>query len=73
MTLSSGEIRAIVGPVDEVMLADILATGASAKELAEAWAWVNADEALTNEGRPLPTGRIARLIDLLDPRQENDL
>ncbi|WP_349254137.1 hypothetical protein [Rhizobium sp. CC1099] len=73
MTLSSGEVRAIIGPVDEVLLADILATGASAKELAEAWAWVNAEEALADEGRPLPTGRIARLVDLLDPGQENEL
>jgi hypothetical protein len=73
MTLSSGEVRAIIGPVDEVLLSDILATGASAKELAEAWAWVNAEEALADEGRPLPTGRIARLVDLLDPGQENEL
>ncbi len=59
------EIAAILGPVDRALMADITSTGASREELAEAWAWVNADEALVNEGRRLPTGRVAELIDLL--------
>jgi hypothetical protein len=72
MRLSSEDVRAVVGPIDETLLADILATGASAQELAEAWAWVSADEALVNEGRALPSGRVAQLIDLLEP-DEGDI
>jgi hypothetical protein len=72
MRLSSEDVRAVVGPIDETLLADILATGASAQELAEAWAWVSADEALVNAGRALPSGRVAQLIDLLEP-DEGDI
>lgn len=60
------DITAILGPVDEVLIAEINRTGATAEELAEAWAWVSADEALINEGRPLPSGRIAELVALLE-------
>lgn len=67
MSLSSEDVKAVIGPIDDALLADILATGASVKELVEAWGWVNADEALINEGRPLPSGKVAQLVDLLIP------
>lgn len=60
------DITAILGPVDEALLASITQTGASPEELAQAWAWVNADEALINEGRRLPSGRVAELVTLLE-------
>ncbi|MCJ9750754.1 hypothetical protein MOV61_08505 [Neorhizobium sp. BETTINA12A] len=66
MDLSSENVIAVLGPVDETLVADILATGASVRDLAEAWAWVNADEALMSEGRKLPTGKVAELVDLLE-------
>jgi hypothetical protein len=65
MTMTSVDVVAILGPVDETLVAEILATGATQAELAEAFAWANSDEALMSERRPLPTGRIALLIDLL--------
>ena len=73
MTLSSKDITAILGPVDEVLMAEILRSGASREELAEAWAWAQNDEALINAGRPLPSGRVARLIALIAPPEEEDL
>jgi hypothetical protein len=36
----------------------------------EAWAWVNADEAMIGEGRPLPSGRLAKLVELLQSDQD---
>ncbi len=66
------EITAILGPVDEVLIAEIGRIGASREELAEAWAWVSADEALINEGRPFPSGRIAELVSLLEPPEADD-
>ena len=60
------EITAILGPVDLELAAEINKAGASPEELAQAWAWINADEALVNEGRPLPSGRIGELIALLE-------
>ncbi|MFJ6322149.1 MULTISPECIES: hypothetical protein [unclassified Rhizobium] len=70
MIMTSEDVIAILGPVDETLIADVVATGASKAELAEALAWVNSDEALMRERRPLPTGRTALLIDLLVSDEE---
>lgn len=65
MTITRDEIRRVLGPVDDTLAADIVNTGANEQELAEAWAWANSDEALINDGRPLPGGRVAELVALL--------
>ena len=65
MTMTSEEVIAILGPVDETLVAEVIATGATQAELAEAFAWANNDEALMGEGRRLATGRTAALVDLL--------
>ncbi|ARM91063.1 hypothetical protein RHEC894_PC00028 (plasmid) [Rhizobium sp. CIAT894] len=70
MTMTSEDVIAILGPVDETLVADVVATGANQAELAEAFAWTNGDEALMSERRPLPTGRTALLIDLLVSDEE---
>jgi hypothetical protein len=64
--MSVEDITAILGPVDETLIVDINRTGATREELAQAWAWFNADEALVNEGRQLPSGRVAELVSLLE-------
>jgi hypothetical protein len=65
------DVVAILGPVDECLIADIVATGASAQELGQAFAWVNSDEALIGEGRHLPDGKVAELIELLSPTEDD--
>jgi hypothetical protein len=65
MTMTSDDVITILGPVDETLVADVIATGATQAELSEAFAWVNNDEALIDEGRPLPSGRVATLVGLL--------
>lgn len=65
MTMTSDDVITILGPVDETLVADVIATGATQAELLEAFAWANNDEALIGEGRPLPSGRVATLVDLL--------
>jgi hypothetical protein len=54
------------------LIAEVIATGASFDELREAWAWLNGDEALMNEGRPLPGTRVAALIDLLESTRTSE-
>lgn len=71
MTLTSHDVTAVLGPVDEALLAEIVATGATPTELSEAWAWVNSDEALIGEGRHLPAGTVAALVDLLSADQDD--
>lgn len=64
-------IRA-VGPADDVTIAEIIGTGATVDELAEAQAWIANDEPLMNAGRPLPNGRVGELIDILAELEPNE-
>jgi hypothetical protein len=63
--LTKDAIARVLGPVDEDLAAQLVATGATEAELLEAHAWLISDEALINEGQHLPTGRVAELIDIL--------
>jgi hypothetical protein len=69
------DVTKAVGPVDDVTIAEIIATGATADELAEAQAWIVNDEALMNAGKPLPSGRVRELVDILaelEPNEDDD-
>jgi hypothetical protein len=72
--LTREQVIAAVGGIDEIVLAEIIEMGATAEELAEAVAWSTNDEALINSGRPLATGRVGRLVELLarDEEQAED-
>jgi hypothetical protein len=63
--LTRNDVTRAVGPLDDVTIAGIIGTGATAEELAEAHAWIVNDEPLTNAGRPLPSGRVRDLVDIL--------
>ena len=68
--LTREDIVSVVGAVDETVIADVIATQATLGELNEAWAWANNDEALINQGRPLPSGRTAVLVEILADRDD---
>jgi hypothetical protein len=70
MVMTRDEVAFVLGPVDDATIVEIVATGASITELREAWGWLNADEALMGEGRPLPRTRVAALIELLEPEED---
>ena len=70
MSLNRSEIIGILGEVDDVIIAQIAASGATADELAEARAWVSNDEPLLNSGRPLPAGRVGQLAEILTKLEE---
>jgi hypothetical protein len=57
-------IRAL-GDADDVAIAQIIGTGATTDELAEAQAWLANDEPLMNVGRQLPSGRVGELVEML--------
>ncbi|WEX07689.1 hypothetical protein [Chelativorans sp. AA-79] len=67
-TLTREGVHRILGPVDNALLAEIAAVDCSEQELAEAHAWVMNDEALVNDFRPMPNGRVAELVDILSRR-----
>jgi len=70
--LMRDEVVAVLGRVDDITLAEIIGTGATRQELAEAVAWMANDEPLFNAGRRLATGRTGRLLEILAARQEDD-
>lgn len=71
--MTENDVKSILGPgTDPTLLSDILRTGADASELARAKAWVEADEAQVDAHSPFPSGRVARLVELLEANQEED-
>jgi hypothetical protein len=69
------DVTRAVGRVDDVTVAQIIGTGATADELAEAQAWIVNDEPLLNAGKPLASGRVRELIDILtelEPSEDDD-
>jgi hypothetical protein len=71
--LTREDAKALIGSADDLTLAEILDVGAIKAELAEALAWIENDEAMLNEGRPVPSGRVARLVEILAARDEEEL
>lgn len=69
--LTRDEVSALIGRADARVLTEILSLGPSRAELTEARAWLENDEAMLNEGRPIPTGRIARLVEVLQADDED--
>ena len=59
------DIAKVVVRADDVTIAKIIGTGATVDELAEAQAWIANDEPLLNAGKPLATGRVRELVDIL--------
>jgi hypothetical protein len=59
------DVTKAIGVVDDVTIAEIIGTGAMADELAEAQAWIANDEPLINAGKPLPSGRLGQLVEIL--------
>jgi hypothetical protein len=70
MAMTREEVVSVLGPVEDETIAAIISSGASIEELREAWAWAYGDEALMGMGRPLPGTKVAELIDLLEPDEE---
>lgn len=70
--LTREDVIKAVGEIDDVTTAQIIGTGATAEELAEAQAWRENDEALINTGRPLPSGRVGELVEILDELEPDE-
>jgi len=70
--LTREDVAKAIGDADDVTIAKIIATGATVDELAEAQAWLANDEPLLNAGRPLATGRVRELVDILSDLEPDD-
>ena len=65
MQMTREDVAEVVDGADDVTIAQIIGTGATVDELAEAQAWLANDEPMINAGRPLATGRVRELVDIL--------
>jgi hypothetical protein len=70
--LTQDDITRTLGPLDDITVAEIIGTGATVSEWAEAQAWLANDEPLMNAGRRLATGRVREIIDILAELEAND-
>jgi len=73
--LTRDDVARAIGRADDVTIAEIIGSGATTDELAEAQAWIVNDEPLMNAGKPLATGRVRELIDILaalEPDEDDD-
>ena len=75
MPITREDVARAVAGADDVTIAQIIGTGATIDELAEAQAWLANDEPMLNAGRPLATGRVRELVDILselEPSEDDD-
>lgn len=68
--LSRDDVSKAVSRADDVAIAQIIGTGATIEELAEAQAWLANDEPMINDLRPLAQGRVRELVDILSELDE---
>jgi len=66
------DVMTMLGPLDDAVVAGIIATGATVEELAQARAWLTDDEALINSGKPLPSGRVADIIEIMAAQEQEE-
>ena len=69
--LSRDDVSKAVSGVDDVTIAEIIGTGATVEELAEAQAWLANDEPMINDLRPLAQGRVRELVDILSELEDS--
>ena len=70
--ITRNDVVKAIGVVDDLTIAQIIATNATIEELAEARAWMANDEPMMNSGRPLATGRVRELVDILAELEPDD-
>ena len=70
MTMTREDVVLVLGPVDEALIVEIIATGASREELEEAFAWLHADDVIGRQLRRQPTGKVAELCEILEAEEE---
>jgi hypothetical protein len=71
--LSHEDVVAILGPLDEEVSAELLRMDATSEEIALARAWLDKEDALVDAHAPPPSGRVARILELLAEPLEDDV
>lgn len=72
-TLNREAVTKVLGPVDKALAAELVATGASAEELFQAYAWRTNEEALAGAQAGFPSARVGELVQILEAAEEAEL
>ncbi|HYH21045.1 MAG TPA: hypothetical protein VD995_20760 [Azospirillum sp.] len=64
-TVTRDQVIEICGRLDDMRIASIIATGATAAEVMEAYTWLGSDDYLASATHRQPSGRVARLVEVL--------
>ncbi|HEY0838155.1 MAG TPA: hypothetical protein VGE72_29860 [Azospirillum sp.] len=64
-TVTRDQVIEICGPLDDMRIAGIIATGATAAEVMEAYTWLGSDDYLATATHRQPAGRVARIVEVL--------
>jgi hypothetical protein len=70
--LTRDDVIKAVGEADDVTIAEIIGTGATPEELAEAQAWIANEDALLDAGKPLAKGRVGELVEILSELEADE-
>lgn len=73
--LTREEVVGIVGEIGDARIAEIIATGATAAEVTEAFAWLTEDEYLGGQLGKALSGKVAQVYEILradEPDWEED-
>ncbi|WP_369720791.1 MULTISPECIES: hypothetical protein [unclassified Bradyrhizobium] len=70
--LTHSDVSKAIGGADDATIAEIIGTGATIDELAEAQAWLANDEPMINDLRPLAQGRVRAVVDILSELDESE-
>jgi hypothetical protein len=72
-TATVQDIRDILGPVDDALIASVLALGATREEILEANTWLNSDDYMHRQLHHALRGTAAQVFDILEAEiQEPD-
>jgi hypothetical protein len=69
--LTRDDIDSALGSVEDHYAAQILGTGATLEEFAQAQAWLINDDAPMDGGQHMPAGRVAQLVDIMRRAEES--
>lgn len=69
---TSADIRRIIGSADAELVTDIINTGATAQEVAEAFEWLQADDYMGAQMHKKAGSVVRAVYELLDERQQPD-
>jgi hypothetical protein len=69
-SLTRAQVIATLGPLDDVIVNEIIGMRATLEELSEARAWIANDEAFINAGKRLAHGRVGQVVEILSSIEE---